>query len=487
MMEDIYESITNSVSVAGQSSSDNGADTKPEQESADPKGNEYNRLQAELKRLRETLRLYEEPPNLDEQKQTIVVNGFKNVKSAFMGTTHTRYQITRKRLSGERNMAAGSSSFQNPDLSFSVYRRFSDWIFLHSLLERDLPQSLIPSPPPKKSLHKTDTDFLEMRLIQLHAFTRALADHPGVRTNQYFRQFLYLTYEQWEELTGAVTAVTSLPGSTEHEREQMGEVLQHESVSNRKNGVASFFKGLGKTGKSILYKSIGKGNTPDSELLNAESEFKDSSAAELKFIKTYRDLAVGYVDEVLLDSYGKYQHSKKGVKNGKTPVWVSDLYRKATKPMEKILKTKKAQHQLLNDLGNELRKLIDQEGTSAALGNSMLGNLTAFAGALKEMGQNELKCYNHMTEKQGDEIIFALYQGSFHLIGASEYYKKCRSLKRKNDQVLDTFTHELIRCQTNKTEILQASLESFALQQIEQANSNICSLKRLYATLCEEN
>lgn len=89
-------------------------------------------------------------------------------------------------------------------------RRFSDWVVLAQILENEIPQSLLPKRPPKKLGilgRNLDNEFVEHRMLQLHAYTQCLARHPTVTHNQVFRKFLYLPSEQWEELIGNVTSL----------------------------------------------------------------------------------------------------------------------------------------------------------------------------------------------------------------------------------------------------------------------------------------
>mmetsp|Transcript_25303 Transcript_25303/g.30923 ORF Transcript_25303/g.30923 Transcript_25303/m.30923 type:complete len:495 (+) Transcript_25303:1706-3190(+) len=494
MMEDIFETHTATAEGSGKSKEKSGTEkeeSQSEYRSVDPNASasdkiNFDKLQKELERLKDTLRLYEEPPDLDEQRQTLVVDGFKTVKTNYLGSLHVRYQITRTR---------------NQNTRLSVYRRFSDWIFLHSLLMKsnELHAKIIPSPPPKKSIGNTDLDFVELRMLQLHAFTKALTGHPDIRKNEYFRKFLYLTNEQWEEITGTVTAVTSLPDHEDSNDSSNNYVFEGDNNKKNMEGMTRFFKNLGKTGKSLIYKTIGKDTSPDSFLLELNKDITDLSPHEFEFVTAYRDLTVAFVNNGILQSYGsKHYLSLKRNMNidagdvEQTPVLLSNIYEKAVTSLVKIIKLIKSSIKYDSDLATDLQKLALQEGTaSVSVGPSMFNNLVAFANTLEEVARIELECYRSMTEKHGDadanELVIGLYQNLFALQGASVFFKRYKKLKTNDIEDLARRKDEVKMCEKNLRSSLQNSLESYAQQQIQCASQKVKAFKGLYATLCQEN
>eukprot|EP00051_Salpingoeca_urceolata_P007219 m.95695 g.95695 ORF g.95695 m.95695 type:complete len:480 (+) comp15161_c0_seq5:2759-4198(+) len=74
---------------------------------------------------------------------------------------------------------------------FHVLRRYSDFFWLHEVLEFEQPSYLVPPLPPKHHMNdKFDPEFLEIRRRGLQEFVHRIATHPVMSCNGTFRTFL---------------------------------------------------------------------------------------------------------------------------------------------------------------------------------------------------------------------------------------------------------------------------------------------------------
>ncbi|TMW55284.1 hypothetical protein Poli38472_013175 [Pythium oligandrum] len=87
-----------------------------------------------------------------------------------------------------------------PSASVKVYRRYSDFVWLHHELRRKFPFELVPSVPGKQLFFNKDKDFVGERMRALQAFLRQVLRHPVLAVTEDVRAFLLSTTEELEQL-----------------------------------------------------------------------------------------------------------------------------------------------------------------------------------------------------------------------------------------------------------------------------------------------
>ena len=73
---------------------------------------------------------------------------------------------------------------------FSVIRRYSDFVWLHDMLQKDVPGSIVPPLPEKAVVGRFSADFVESRRRLLEKFCVRLAAHEELSDSKYFKLFL---------------------------------------------------------------------------------------------------------------------------------------------------------------------------------------------------------------------------------------------------------------------------------------------------------
>ena len=74
--------------------------------------------------------------------------------------------------------------------SFSVLRRYSDFLWLYETLSNNNPGVVVPPVPEKHSFGRFDTGFVERRRGALEQCLRKVATHPVLQKDQDFKFFL---------------------------------------------------------------------------------------------------------------------------------------------------------------------------------------------------------------------------------------------------------------------------------------------------------
>ncbi|KAJ0412400.1 hypothetical protein ATCC90586_005420 [Pythium insidiosum] len=94
-----------------------------------------------------------------------------------------------------------------PSSSVRVYRRYSDFVWLHHELRWKFPFELVPSIPGKQLFFNKDKEFVGERMRSLQAFLREILRHPVLATADDVRAFLLSTTEELEALRNASRAL----------------------------------------------------------------------------------------------------------------------------------------------------------------------------------------------------------------------------------------------------------------------------------------
>lgn len=74
--------------------------------------------------------------------------------------------------------------------SFSVLRRYSDFLWLYETLSNNNPGVVVPPVPEKHPFGRFDTGFVERRRVALEQCLRKVATHPVLQKDQDFKFFL---------------------------------------------------------------------------------------------------------------------------------------------------------------------------------------------------------------------------------------------------------------------------------------------------------
>lgn len=90
-----------------------------------------------------------------------------------------------------------------PSASVKVYRRYSDFVWLHHELTRQWPFELVPCVPGKQLFFNTEKEFVGERMRLLQAFVRQVLRHPLLALTEQVRAFLLSTTEELETLRKA--------------------------------------------------------------------------------------------------------------------------------------------------------------------------------------------------------------------------------------------------------------------------------------------
>lgn len=90
-----------------------------------------------------------------------------------------------------------------PTACVKVYRRYSDFLWLHHELQREFPFELVPCVPGKQLFFNKDKEFVGERMRLLQAFLRDVLRVPALATTEQVRAFLLATTEELEQLRQA--------------------------------------------------------------------------------------------------------------------------------------------------------------------------------------------------------------------------------------------------------------------------------------------
>uniref|UniRef100_K3WTC4 PX domain-containing protein n=1 Tax=Globisporangium ultimum (strain ATCC 200006 / CBS 805.95 / DAOM BR144) TaxID=431595 RepID=K3WTC4_GLOUD len=93
--------------------------------------------------------------------------------------------------------------FAEPSSSVKVYRRYSDFVWLHRALTRQFPFELVPCVPGKQLFFNKEKEFVGERMRLLQAFVREVLRHPLLAVTEEVRAFLLSTTEELETLRKA--------------------------------------------------------------------------------------------------------------------------------------------------------------------------------------------------------------------------------------------------------------------------------------------
>ncbi|KAI9920161.1 hypothetical protein PsorP6_015796 [Peronosclerospora sorghi] len=94
---------------------------------------------------------------------------------------------------------------EEPSSSVKVYRRYSDFVWLHHELQRQFPFELVPCVPGKQLFFNKDKEFVGERMRLLQAFVRGVLRQPVLAVTEEVRAFLLSTTEELESLRRATS------------------------------------------------------------------------------------------------------------------------------------------------------------------------------------------------------------------------------------------------------------------------------------------
>uniref|UniRef100_M4B7N8 RING-type domain-containing protein n=1 Tax=Hyaloperonospora arabidopsidis (strain Emoy2) TaxID=559515 RepID=M4B7N8_HYAAE len=94
---------------------------------------------------------------------------------------------------------------EEPSSSVKVYRRYSDFVWLHGELQRQFPFKLVPGVPGKQLFFNKDKEFVGERMRLLQAFLRGVLRQPLFAVTEEVRAFLLSTTEELESLRRATS------------------------------------------------------------------------------------------------------------------------------------------------------------------------------------------------------------------------------------------------------------------------------------------
>lgn len=94
-------------------------------------------------------------------------------------TSHTVYSVTTRTT---------SKAYMNP--SFTVTRRYRDFLWLYERLHDNNPGVVVPPPPEKQAVGRFDTNFVESRRMALERMINKTAAHPVLQMDGDLKTFL---------------------------------------------------------------------------------------------------------------------------------------------------------------------------------------------------------------------------------------------------------------------------------------------------------
>lgn len=316
-------------------------------------------LQNEVDELRTRLQLYERPMDLDafvfrvaESRRVSI-----HLTDSLQFPSHVVYRIERISKSNGGSIV--------------LYRRFSDFVSLAALLEREFPQCLLPNIPPKRKINNTKDSFVKFRLLQLDMYLLSLTEHPILKSSAVLKQFLYISTEQWQELV-------------ERQLVQGQRQKQHDSMMNSlMETVKSAKLPYGNTAKDYIMSKIETFNVSSwTSQQPASVPATPTLVSSERLSQHLKNLQEKY-DELYLFSTQVEEPSaaspmRKLVKR-------SDLYLKATGAMKKYVKLNLMKTQQLHKLANLVIHVAMSFGSSdVGSGPKLFSLLHQFSEALKK-------------------------------------------------------------------------------------------------------
>lgn len=165
------------------------------------------KLQQQVDRVRNQLSLHS--GRHDPTKLVVLVNEPTTVGSWLL--PYTRYaviSIASDELHSIDPYRAAKTwtmmrQFAEPSSSVKVYRRYSDFVWLHRALTRKFPFELVPCVPGKQLFFNKEKEFVGERMRLLQAFVREVLRHPLLAVTEEVRAFLLSTTEELENLRKA--------------------------------------------------------------------------------------------------------------------------------------------------------------------------------------------------------------------------------------------------------------------------------------------
>jgi len=185
-------------------------------------------LKEQLRAAKNRLRMYENPPSICTM--VVLVTGFQ--WHGYGISKHCRYQITR--------------IWQGNNLC--VYRRFSDFERLWEMLCIEFPGRIVPCLPTKVYVNSGGEDVVLERMEWLQVFVISILKRPVLAESQWFRDFLFLPTEEWQQKLDKISKVGQEANVLDHLQEKV-------SLETMRNGVfsaLSYFPGFSSDKASSL-------------------------------------------------------------------------------------------------------------------------------------------------------------------------------------------------------------------------------------------
>lgn len=90
---------------------------------------------------------------------------------------------------------------QTRPFKYECERRFSDFLWLRTILLREYPACYIPPMPSKDGKRNFDDGYLNRRMAYLQFFIDGICAHRELRSSEYFLQFLKIaSADQWKSI-----------------------------------------------------------------------------------------------------------------------------------------------------------------------------------------------------------------------------------------------------------------------------------------------
>lgn len=115
-------------------------------------------------------------------------------------SAHTSYKV----------MAQYSRASGGEPSSFTVIRRFSDFVWLRGELREHHPDLLIPALPEKQALGRLNAEFVDIRHRALQRFMARICAHPLLSAADVVKQFVSLGADAFSALTAAKKSATAM-------------------------------------------------------------------------------------------------------------------------------------------------------------------------------------------------------------------------------------------------------------------------------------
>lgn len=117
---------------------------------------------------------------------------------------YATYKIKCVRPGGRSSTTSSKSGGGGGDVHTEVFRRYSDFCWLHDALQYGFPGAIVPPLPEKKLTGTFETDFLQNRTRYLQKFVDRCLEHPELKQSRILLRFLTtVDPDEFQEVKGA--------------------------------------------------------------------------------------------------------------------------------------------------------------------------------------------------------------------------------------------------------------------------------------------